>query len=593
MSIHTDWSYAVETLRLVRLLSPRGDAVRNCRLQQSVDQCLVRAVHPVACASFTFRYALVSLMVSPAMYTPAIFYLVRAWSLYRDLSYLPDSDVLSAGSHAQVQLKRVLSILGRSHTHLGEVRKASLSFALEVQLRVQLAGTLWLSPRLIPHQLEFAQSFHLKGDDDDGIDIIQDVIASLDGRPTVEGAVDWLYFSSDSADDNEEDAGGEDHAPALYSLYRSLPRVGLCAWLLLGRCHVALGRYSSTVDYLARSRRDVPRRDCLTLTANVEFSYTVALAAREYCLSEARVRTIHPFINWLFVGPALSDAIIEFHLLRLQAGACVADGCTSGSAKFGLSFNAHSDVIDIWQIQSEFHHCLGLFSVRWYAIDPQYRDIRGYPVAMALSVPRLVFGASRVTICAVNFFCGISRSWSVHDTTQPGLVMECLVSAQRVAKEHGLRALYEDSSLFLAFSRLRYMGFQSGALYELKTLSQDQVDARNLRQCRWCNQHCDDILKCEGCRVSRFCGRNHQRMAWRRPFWDTTISHNKIFSLLDLCRSLGEHLSIHDVDEAVSVDLYMAYEDTLKTFLSISDLAEYEQHYDCRSDGEFDASNMS
>ena len=62
------------------------------------------------------------------------------------------------------------------------------------------------------------------------------------------------------------------------------------------------------------------------------------------------------------------------------------------------------------------------------------------------------------------------------------------------------------------------MGFQSGALYELKTLLQDQVDARHCCQCWWCNQHCDDILKCEGCRVSRFCGRNHQRMAWKRPF---------------------------------------------------------------------------
>ena len=223
---------------------------------------------------------------------------------------------------------------------------------------------------------------------------------------------------------------------------------------------------------MARSRREVFRRDSSTLAANVEFSFAVALAAREYCLSEARVRTIHPFINWLFVGPALSDAIIEFRLLRLLAGACVADGCTSGSAKFGLSFNGHSDVIDIWQIQSEFHHCLGLFSLGWYAVDPQYRDIRGYPVAMALSVPRLVFGTSRVTTFTVNFFCVISRSWSVHpvsptlfschvrdlihatvrgDATQPGLVMECLVSVQRVAKEHGLRDLYEDSSLFLAF----------------------------------------------------------------------------------------------------------------------------------------------
>jgi len=398
--------------------------------------------------------------------------LLRAWSLYQELSYLPDSDVLSAGSHAHAQLKRVLSILGRSHSQLGGVRKASLSFALGVQFRVELAGTLWLSPRLIFHQLEFAQSLHLQGDHHDAIEIIQDVIASLDDRPTVSGAVNWLYYSSDSGDDDSEDAAIADHAPSLYSLYRSLPRIDLCPWLLLGRCHVALGRYSSAVDYLARSRREVSHRDSSTLTANVEFSYTVASAAREYCLSEARVRTIHPFINWLVAGPALSDAIIEFRLLRLLASACVAVGCASGSVQLGLSFNAHLDVIDVWQIQSDFHHCLGLFSVEWYAVDPQYRDIRGYPVAMALSVPRLVFGTSRVTTFTVNFFCGISRSWSVHpvsptlfschvrdlihatvrgDTTQPGLVMECLVSVQRVAKEHGLRDLYEDSSLFLAF----------------------------------------------------------------------------------------------------------------------------------------------
>jgi len=241
LSTHIDWAYAVETLRLVCLLSDRGDDVGICRLQQSVDRCLVTEVHPVACASIAFRYALVCLKVSPVMYTPAILYLVRAWSLYRELSYLPGSDVLSAGSHAHAQLKRVLSILGRSHSQLGEVRKASLSFALGVQFRVELAGTLWLSPHLIFHQLEFAQSLHLQGDHHDAIGIIQDVIASLDDRPIVEGAVNWLHYSSDSGDDDAEDAAMEDHAPSLYSLYRSLPRVDLCPWLLLGRCHVALG----------------------------------------------------------------------------------------------------------------------------------------------------------------------------------------------------------------------------------------------------------------------------------------------------------------------------------------------------------------
>jgi len=124
-----------------------------------VDWCLDRAVHPVACTSIAFRYALVCLMTSPIMYTPAILYLVRAWSLYQDLSYLPDSDVLSANSRAQL----LLSILRRAHTQLGEVRKASLRFALGLHLRVQLVCTLRLPPRLIPHQLEFAQRFTFAG----------------------------------------------------------------------------------------------------------------------------------------------------------------------------------------------------------------------------------------------------------------------------------------------------------------------------------------------------------------------------------------------------------------------------------------------
>ena len=240
----------METLRLVCLLSHRGDAIRICRLQQSVDRCLVRAVHPVACASIAFRYALVCLKVSPVMYTPAISYLVRAWSLYRELSYLPDSNVLSAGSHAQVQLKRVLSILGRAYTQLGEVRKASFSFALGVQLRVELVGTLRLSPRHIPHQLEFAQSLHLQGDHHDAVEIIRDVIASLDDCPTVNGAVNWLNYSSDSGDDDGGNAAGEDHAPLLYCLYRSLPRVYLCPRLLLRRCYVALGQYLKCSAYI-------------------------------------------------------------------------------------------------------------------------------------------------------------------------------------------------------------------------------------------------------------------------------------------------------------------------------------------------------
>jgi len=251
LSIHTDWDYAVETLRLVCLLEHHGDAVSICRLQQSVDWCLGRAVHPVACASIAFCCALVCLMVAPVMYTPAILYLVRAWLLYRDLSYLLESDVLSANSRAQQQLKRVLSILGRAHTQLGEARKASLSFALGLQLRVQLVGTLRLPLRLIPHQLHFAQSLHLQGAHHDAMEILRDVIASLDDCPSVNGAVAWMNYSSDSDDGDEGDADGEGHAPSLYCRYRSLLNVYLFPWLLLGRCYVALGRYSSAIKYFS------------------------------------------------------------------------------------------------------------------------------------------------------------------------------------------------------------------------------------------------------------------------------------------------------------------------------------------------------
>ena len=212
-------------------------------------------------------------MVAPVMYTPAILYLVRAWSLYRDLPYIPDSNVLLANSKAQLKLKRVLSILGRAHIQLGEVRKASLRFALGSQLRVHFLSTLRLPLRLIPHQLNFAQSLHLQGNHHDAVEIIRDVIASLDGYPTVDSAVAWMNYSSDSDDEDEVDADGEGHAPSLYCHYRSLPNVYLCPWLLLGQCYVALGTYSSAVEYLTRSRREVSLRDSFALTANVEFSY--------------------------------------------------------------------------------------------------------------------------------------------------------------------------------------------------------------------------------------------------------------------------------------------------------------------------------
>ena len=165
------------------------------------------------------------------------------------------------------------------------------------------------------------------------------------------------------------------------------------------------------------SRREVSLRDSFALTANVEFSYAVALSAREYCLSQDRRHTIHPLSNLSFVGPALSDAIIEFRLLRLLVGACVAVGCASGSAMVGVSFYSHSGVIDVYQIQSP-HRCVGLFSMGWYAVDPQYRDNHGHLVAMALNVPRLAFGTSGAITSTGYFFGRITGSSSVNTVSQ-------------------------------------------------------------------------------------------------------------------------------------------------------------------------------
>ena len=67
-------------------------------------------------------------------------------------------------------------------------------------------------------------------------------------------------------------------------------------------------------------------------------------------------------------------------------------------------------------------------------------------------------------------------------------------------------------------------------------------------------------------------------------------SRKKICPLLDLCWSLGEHSSIHGDNDAGTVELSQAYDVALQTFLSITILAEYEQHYDCRLDIELDAS---
>jgi len=80
-------------------------------------------------------------------------------------------------------------------------------------------------------------------------------------------------------------------------------------------------------------------------------------------------------------------------------------------------------------------------------------------------------------------------------------------------------------------------------------------------------------------------------MASKRPFWDTTVSHKKICPLLDLCWSLGENASVHSDDDAGTVEISQAYDVAIQTFLSINILDGYEQHYDCRLDSEFDASN--
>ena len=158
-------------------------------------------------------------------------------------------------------------------------------------------------------------------------------------------------------------------------------------------------------------------------------------------------------------------------------------------------------------------------------------------------------------------------------------IMECIVKAQKIAEANKLLTLYEDASFYLAFFVFQRpeVYYQQLGIKGFKKYIQDQVNVRTCYRCHFCFQQQDDMSKCAGCLVARFCDKNHQKMATQQRFGSTTISHKKICPLLRMCRELTEHKLAHGNFDPCTLELLLQYESAILAFSRPTSLKNTKQ----------------
>ena len=615
MSGQAQTAAAEKMLRTVRGLFHKGNNREICLLQGRIDDVLNLEVNPQACAELAFIFARATMASSTAMLTPAIWYMQIAYSWYNEFAFINDTEDIPGDALAQKQLVMLCSILGRTYSKLGEYKRAEQKFAHNIMLRQRMAGgSIQRLLRLVPHILDMAQNMHVLGEHLGAINMLETVLQSISSTSKQRIGV-ILNHDSDEDDASDEDGDSNSAPPSPVKSHPSAPRVYLCPWLLMGNCFMALGRYMPAVGSFLHSRAAVKTRASPFLTASVDLNFAVVLWAREECLSAALHGLAESYRNMSFAGPGLPRNIVEHRLLQLLARACFSVQCRAGSLGLCVKLNANGHVTDVCEAVPNTPHMRELMPIQWFAVLEEDRDSKGFPVAMVLRIENIPSNSRDPRERKIEFPCKInsrpdsmtlpaSKLWTFFDAclkfTEQGVphqrqqsmldIMESIVKAQQIAHENNLLTLFEDASFYLAFFVFQRPGAcnQQLGIERFKHYIQEQVDVRNCYKCRFCSQHKDDMLKCGGCLVARFCETKHQKLATQQRFGSTTISHKKICPLLRMCRELTEHKLAHGDLDPGTLELLLLYDAAILAFLQTDIFEKYKAKYDPTFDGEYD-----
>ena len=566
-----------------------------CLLRDQINECLSENAHEVACAEMA--YVMSKCMSATCNHIVAMYYAELAYELENKLW---QQEIVRAntagesieGGDMQAKVSLVCRTLGRTHSALGEYKTANEFF----ERSVALCGNAAHTHLIMPCFLELAQNMHALERHTDAIELLGLVVRQL------------------AREDGEYD--------------RSAYQFTICPTLLLGRCHVALGKYGEAVHLFMKARvlaKDQINPHCM---GNAEINLAMTLWAKQVCLDRWQAKIAASFRNDTFVGPPLSHRFVEKHVIQFAARVCASNGGLAGSIRVCIQLNGHGDAIGVrMAVAGPMSGFRELMQIEWDQVEPHGLDGHGVPVYLILGIttdseePRMfncrVQGAFISSELTDFLRIIIETTQGIHPDTSCDflpLVHASLRTALLVASAHKIFDLYEDSTIFIAFFLFAQGDAhkQDVAVNMVKECVKTQIDNSRLsgkkRGCRFCFQQSEEMLLCGGCKVVRFCDKKHQKLASYPAFGSVSLPHKMLCPLLELYRSIRKHESrvtgdasgdsssdssddfpddsSDDAsdDSATMTQLLIAYDEAVRLFLQRDILARYVRMHDYEGD---------
>jgi len=548
---------ASENLYLrVRDCSERNQLAEICSMHAEIQACVHAGADAMACGEMTF--ALGTALAATGNHIMALEHLTCACALYTLLSGNSyrhfDRRTQKQCLHMQALL---YSEIGREYTI---VKNYPMAFQfLDKACKYHLRRVEPIQ-ETVQHILACANLLHLLGDFSLALQLVKSTEIKMErARHVVTRA-------------------------SMSMLKHSWLTQANCGSLISGRCNVALGDFKKGLQCLVQAKANAQLVGLPENIALAELNFAVAAWASEKC-AQRQVQDLRFRSDRIdFIGPPLSQGMLLQHLANIAATACAAKGGRSGQIGVHIFRNAHKSCISVreavfplnvqntlgvllceggWRIREENAR---LTRVTWPAAEPQQRDSQGTMRWIEITV----------TTGDKNRMYYRGNASRTLENANMKEVKQSLDTVLSLSASKDLFTVQQDAAVYktLLVLESRGDGCKGSAVESFKRYLQDQVNDAKEKKCFWCRQGSEDIMKCGGCGVVRFCGVFHQKMATKVSFMNLSISHKKICPLLKLCRALTD-LHVGSEYSAANIKHVETYNEAIWKFLKTDIFAKY------------------
>jgi len=310
---------------------------------------------------------------------------------------------------------------------------------------------------MMPYILSLAQKFHAQNKHKESINMIHEMLA----------------YGRDDVDD-DDDCDDVSH----YNMWYVSP---ICLALLLGHCYMALGEYARAHSCFLQACQQAEDLNQPERIVRAQLNSAVAGWVSNKCFPYAFKCVWANFSECDFVGPSLSVALIQKHIVLLDASACAKVHGRQSEIAVSVKLNGDGNPTRVMESSIDSGG-IKLMLVKWQPVELEHLDDTGFPLSMNLLIeveaeedccficklvtcPEILLGCNETK----QFHCQVANAIVPHTllTEYIGVVLHwsqfgdgnlkkqsilvlasSVVDMEKIASKHSLFELRQDCLLF-------------------------------------------------------------------------------------------------------------------------------------------------